>query len=231
MRVPASFVALLAMPLAAEAARPFVTDDARLTTAQSCQLETWVRSYPDSRETWVLPACNPTGNLEFTVGGGVARDPGGASTRDYIVQLKTLFRPLETNGWGWGLGVGRVFHPEVNPGPNLLGNTYAYLPFSASFADNRVVLHGNLGALRDRATRGHRKTWGVGGEFEITPRASAIAESFGDDRAHPYWQVGGRLAVVPGQVQIDATVGQQFSGPRHGRWISIGLRLTPDRLF
>ena len=31
--------------------------------------------------------------------------------------------------------------------------------------------------------------------------------------------------------QIDATVGQQFSGPGASRWMSIGLRLTPDRLF
>ena len=56
MRVLASIAALALPPMDALAARPFVTDDARLTTAQSCQLETWVRTYPDSREAWALPA-------------------------------------------------------------------------------------------------------------------------------------------------------------------------------
>ncbi len=60
--------ALLHVP--AKAARPFVTDDARLTTAGSCQLESWTRFYADSTEVWALPACNPTGNLELTLGVG-----------------------------------------------------------------------------------------------------------------------------------------------------------------
>ena len=79
------------------AARPFVTDDARLTNAHSCQLEVWTRIYPNSREFWALPACNPTGNLEFTVGGGQARVDGENPTNDYVFQLKTLLRPLTPN--------------------------------------------------------------------------------------------------------------------------------------
>ncbi|MEW6563131.1 MAG: hypothetical protein AB1400_07865 [Pseudomonadota bacterium] len=40
----------LLLPTPAWAARPFVTDDARLTKANSCQLESWTRSYSGSRE-------------------------------------------------------------------------------------------------------------------------------------------------------------------------------------
>ena len=69
---------MLAAVADAHAARPFVTDDARLTTAGSCQLESWMRVYRQSEEIWALPACNPSGNLEFTVGGGKARNDGGA---------------------------------------------------------------------------------------------------------------------------------------------------------
>jgi len=111
------------------AARPFVTDDARLTTAGSCQLESWARIYPNSQELWALPACNPTGNLEFTVGGGVAKLEGAAGwTDDYVLQAKTLFKILELNSWGVGAAVGTIQHPQINPGPNLLGNRYAYVP-------------------------------------------------------------------------------------------------------
>ncbi|MBL8427420.1 MAG: hypothetical protein JNM16_08135, partial [Dechloromonas sp.] len=125
----------LIIPTCAFAARPFVTDDARLTTAGSCQLESWMRIYPDSKELWALPACNPTGNLEFTVGGGRARHDDAPATSDYVFQAKTLFRPLETNDWGIGFAVGTIRHPEINPGPNMLGNTYAYIPLSVSLND------------------------------------------------------------------------------------------------
>lgn len=106
------------------AARPFVTDDARLTTAGSCQLESWIRNYSASHEVWALPACNPLGNFEVTLGGGVSRNLEQRSTTDYILQAKTLLRPLSTNDWGIGMAAGMVRHPDVNPGSNLLGNTY-----------------------------------------------------------------------------------------------------------
>ncbi|MFZ2854989.1 MAG: hypothetical protein WAZ34_12880 [Rhodocyclaceae bacterium] len=221
---------LLASP-ALHAARPFVTDDARLTTAQSCQLESWLRVYAKSSELWALPACNLGGNLEITAGGGRARFDNAPSTSDYVFQAKTLFKPLETNGYGIGLAVGKVLHPEVNPGPNLLGNTYAYIPLTVSFLDDRALVHSNLGWLRDRATRRDNLTWGIGGEFALNGRLSAMAETFGDNRDKPYWQAGLRFFLVPDRVQIDGTFGQQASGPKESRWFSIGLRFTPDRLF
>ena len=167
-----------------------------LTTAESCQLETWVRTYKDSHEVWALPACNPTGNLEFTVGGGRAWSYGQRATSDYVFQLKTLFRPLVTNGWGWGLGVGTVRHPGVNPGPNLLGNVYAYVPMSFSLRDDQVVVHANVGWLRDRASREHNLTWGLGGEIRLTNRVLGIVETFGDHRHRGHEGAGGQGAGV-----------------------------------
>lgn len=222
---------LAGWPLQAMSARPFVTDDARLTTAGSCQLESWGRAYKDSTELWALPACNPTGNLEFTVGGGRAHQDGERGTSDFVFQLKTLFRPLDTNGWGWGLGVGTVRHPQINPGPNQLGNAYAYVPMSFSFQDDRVVVHANVGWLRERATQRNNATWGLGAEVQVAQRVTLIAESYGDHRQNPYWQIGGRLSVVPNVVQVDLTMGQQVAGPSGGRWVSLGLRLTPNQLF
>jgi hypothetical protein len=213
------------------AARPFVTDDARLTTAGSCQVESWMRSYEHSREVWALPACNPGGNLEFTVGGGRARQDAGPATHDYVLQLKTLFQPLGDAGWAWGLAVGRVLHPEIEPGPNQTGNQYAYVPVTMAFDRDRVFLHLNVGWLRDRASRQDRTTWGLGAEYALRPRLALIAESYGDDRARPYWQSGLRYSLIPERWQVDTTVGAQHDGGRGSRWLSLGLRWTPARLF
>jgi hypothetical protein len=231
MRIPLLVLLAAWLPPQAMAARPFVTDDARLTTAGSCQLETWARSYRDSHEFWAMPACNPVGNLEFTFGGGRAHNEGQRGTNDHVFQLKTLFRPLSTNDWGWGLSVGTVRHPNINPGPNLFGNTYAYVPMSFSFQDDRVVVHANVGWLKERGTQRNNATWGFGGELQATPRVMLIAEAFGDHRQNPYWQMGGRLAVVPNRVQLDLTVGRQFAGSTASRWVSLGLRWTPDELY
>ncbi len=221
--------ALLALP--AWAARPFVTDDARLTTAGSCQLESWTRIYADSQEWWALPACNPGGNLEITLGGGTASNDNAATTHDYVLQFKTLLKPLGTNGWGIGLGLGTVRHPEIHPGPNQLGNTYAYIPASVSLDDDNIVMHGNLGWLHDRASGRDNLTWGLGGEFRVAARVIAIAEVFGDHRSNPFVQVGLRYSVMPDLFQIDTTLGQQVNGENDSQWLSFGVRLTPEHLF
>lgn len=228
-----SVLLLLLVQVPAEAARPFVTDDARLTTAGSCQVESWTRFYADSTEVWALPACNPGGNLELTLGGGHAhyREASLPGSEDYVVQAKALVKSLDTNGWGWGAAIGTVRHPKVNPGPNLLGNTYVYFPFSASFADDHVVMHLNAGWLRDRAMSRDRLTWGMGSEINATKRLTIVAESFGDNEAHSYWQTGLRYAIIPGLLQIDGTVGRQTGTDQGNRWISFGVRYTPASLF
>src|SRR5690349_17123527 len=71
------------------AARPLITDDARIVDAKACQVETWVRHNTDSTEYWALPACNPTGNVELTVGGALTRELGETHTTDVQAQAKT----------------------------------------------------------------------------------------------------------------------------------------------
>lgn len=222
---------LLLLSAGAWAARPFITDDARLTTPGSCQLESWTRHYRDRTENWALPACNPSGNFEITAGGGRFHPDGQAHSSDYVLQGKTLLRPLQTNGWGWGLAVGVVRHPSPHPGPNHLGNRYAYVPLSVSMRDDKVVLHTNLGWTRERQTTRQLTTWGVGVEYWAHPRLMAIAETFGDDRQQPFVQLGLRFSVIPGLLQIDVTRGAQPGGVGFTGWTSLGLRYTPDRLY
>lgn len=180
------------------AARPFVTDDARLATANHCQLESWMRIYQSGLEQWMLPACNLGDNFEMTLGAGNYQDrKQDYQTQDWVFQMKTLIKPLAVNGWGLGFALGRVMHPDIQPGPNQLGNTYFYIPLSVSFAEDAVVMHFNAGMLHDRQQSSNKHTLGMGGEFALGQRLRGIAEVFGDDTQPAFYQFGLRYAVIP----------------------------------
>ncbi len=218
----ALLAALLALTPAAHAARPLITDDARLVDAKACQVESWVRSNQGSKEYWALPACNFTGNLELTFGGGRTADAEGTHTTDVVLQGKTLFKPLETNGWGIGLALGAVRHPGDG---RHVGELYSYVPLSFSFLNDKVFLHTNVGVLRNTLASSTRATWGVATEAQFNERTWLIAETFKQNEGRPFFQAGVRYWVVPNRVQIDATAGNRFSSRTDERWFSIGVRL------
>ena len=201
-----------------------ITDDARLVDPFACQVESWVRTNRGSREYWALPSCNFTGNFELTLGGARTRDATGSETSDVIFQGKTLLKPLETNGYGIGFAAGYAAHPAAQNG-RTLGDPYFYVPASFSLADDRVVLHTNVGARHVRGESNSRATWGLGSETLISPRLFLIAETFGESRSNASYQLGVRYWIVPNHVQIDTTYGNQYGNKSDARWFSIGLRL------
>jgi hypothetical protein len=207
---------LLATPLA-HAARPFVTDDARVVDRDGCQVESFVkrqRRY-DETEFWLLPACNPWG-AELTA--GLNRVDGTlGDSRTTILQAKMLLKPLVTNGAGFALTLGTFYGATTNPYLNGIG--------SFSLVDDRVVVHANLGALRDNAAKISRATWGLGAEILLmAPRLYGIVESYGQTGEKPTMHTGLRIWVVPNRVQVDTTVGVQHSSPER-RFGTLGLRL------
>lgn len=213
------------------AARPMITDDARITDAQACQLESWRRVNRGSREFWAFPACNPTGNFEFTFGFNDLPEASGGRATDLTLQGKTLFRKLETNGFGIGLAAGVIRHTDPAPGQGHQAASYFYVPMSRSFLDDGIVVHANLGAQNNRDTGTRPLTWGLGTEINFTPRFALIAESFGDDRNPRFYQAGVRIWVIPNRWQIDSTVGGQSGNFGATRWWTIGVRLISPALF
>jgi len=211
--------------LNAYAARPMITDDARIVDPKSCQVESWVQFNRDSTEYWALPGCNFTGNLELTLGGVHSRHKGRSRGTEALFQGKTLFKPLEPNGWGWGLVVGNARHPDVHADRSMIGDLYTYVPMSFSFRNDRFVLHTNLGWLREKEPVRHRMTWGIGSETQLGKRTWLIAETFGQSHGKPFYQAGFRHWLVHDRVQVDATYGDRFGNNGRERWFSIGLRL------
>ncbi len=217
---PALLSAALLATNPVHAARPMITDDARIVDAKACQLESWIKRNPGSTEVWALPACNFTGNLELTLGGARSREDGRTQSTDVVLQGKTLFKPLDANGWGIGLAAGTVRHPHTGT-----HDGYAYVPASFSFRDDVVVVHVNLGWMREGETRRNRLTWGLGSEAQLAEHTWLIAETFGQNQGKPFHQLGLRHWLVPDRVQLDATYGNRIGGGNGERWFSIGLRL------
>ena len=221
----ALLLSLMLIPFGtAQAARPMITDDARIVDDKACQLESWTRHNRDSDEYWALPACNFTGNLEVALGAGHTHVPNGRSTTETVFQGKTLFRQLEANSWSWGLAVGGARHN--GKGQEGIGNDYyAYLPATFSFRDDQVFMHTNLGWSRDGETKRQRATWGVGSELQLSPSTWLIGETFSQQSGRPFYQVGVRRWLVQDRIQIDATYGNRLGSESQQRWFSVGLRL------
>ena len=219
---PAALALAALLPWGAlQAARPMVTDDARIVDAQACQVESWVKRNPDSTEYWAQPACTFTGNLELSLGAAKGKDDHGTRTTDVALQAKTTFKPLEPDGWGWGLAVGHVRHHANGARADL----YANLPASVALQGERLVLHANVGWLHEREARRHRMTWGLGTEAQWSASTWLIAEVFGQNQGKPFYQVGLRYGLVPDHVQVDTTYGNRAGSGTQERWFSIGLRL------
>lgn len=217
-------IMLLRAPVT-QAARPMVVDDARIVDGGACQLEAWQKVNRGSREHWAFPACNPTGSLEMTLGGNDLPDGRGGRANDYVLQGKTLFKVLETNGYAWGLAAGVIRHADSAPGQGRHSAAYFYLPMSASWADDRLVVHANLGAQNNRDTGTKPATYGLGTELNFTPRFALIAETYGDNHNRAFYQAGVRFWVVQGRFQIDATHGAQSGNYGDSRWWTVGVRL------
>ena len=234
MRALLLLVVVLAPP-AAFAARPFVTDDARIVDKGGYQIETYVKvqSEHHEREFWFLPACNPWGPVELTLGGNrIDSAPAGDSdalvpqgdSNTLILQGKTLLKRLETNGYGLALTLG-VARNAPSEGSRTT-NPYVNGISSISFLDDRAVLHVNAGAIRDQKLNATRGTWGIGTEvLLVAPRLYGIIEQYGIRFEKPTFHIGLRFWIVPNRVQTDATVGQQHASPFDRRFGSIGLRI------
>ena len=203
----------LFLSLTCHAARPFVTDDARVVDKGGCQIETFYKEQQtySGTEFWFLPACNPFG-LELTVGGN--RIEGDDSL---ILQAKVLLKPLEPNGMGFAIS-----------GGFYAGQPYVNTIGSFSFLDDRAVIHANLGAIRDDKADLLRGTYGLGLEaLLLAPRVYGILETYGIKDEKPTLHYGLRFWIVPNRFQIDATHGEQKASDTapERRFNSVGLRI------
>lgn len=218
---PFAAMLIAGLPLApAHAARPMITDDARIVDAQACQLESWVRHDRASSEAWALPACNFTGNLELSLGAAHTQVDGQSQSNNWAGQAKTVIKPLQADGWGVAIAAGTVQYQHTGK-----SDWYANLPASISLRNDTVLVHANLGWLRDGNANHGRLTWGLGTETQLTQSTWMIAETFGQDQGKPSVQIGLRHWLLRDRIQLDATYGNRLGSGTGQPWLSLGLRL------
>lgn len=219
-------VALTGCCALAHAARPFVTDDARIVDPGGYQIETFIKHQRNVRENefWFLPAWNPGSIVELTLGGFALRNAEGGDSNTLIAQAKTLLRPLRTNDYGLAVTLGTLRQEPLgsadgawSPFVNLVG--------SLSCWNDAVVLHANAGLVDDRLGDVKRYTWGLGAEIATGARLWVIAESYNQEGEKPSTQLGLRYWVVQNRLQIDGTFGAQRSEPQNRNWVSLGVRV------
>ena len=213
--------------ICAHAGRPMAIDDATLTNARGCELETWMQKSQRDTEYWSLPNCNVNGNLELTLGTGRIVEDGHGQTAA-VMQAKTLLKVLETNGWGMGLSVANQYDPEKS----VAGDINVNVPVSFSFQDDRLLVHANSGWLHKRDDGRDLMTWGIGSEMQLTERTGFTSEIFRQDIGKPYFQFGARYQLIPNRLQIDATYGDRLRGNGSAdRFFSIGIVVSVDALI
>ncbi len=218
----------LAAPVGAQ---QYVVDDAAIVEFRACQAEAW----HGRRSSWILPACQLLGNLEISAGVGFLDEGGGVRETEYAVEAKTLFRPLEPDGWGMGLVVGVGPNPSAAPGERHLSDVYAFAPASLSLWEDGLVLHGNLGWAWERRGEDeedqHLLTWGARADAALVERFTAIGEVYGYHAERPEFQVGIRTHFPEAGVEVDVSWGGSTERGLRGAGLTVGIAFVSRPLF
>jgi len=215
--------ALLPVCVPAMASRPMVVDDASIEAPGNCQLESWTQRTAGQVEYWTVPACNfgaAWQAWELSAGlGRIGPDGPGGAWRSGVLQAKTVFHPLQTNGWGIGLTLANQFRQ----GAGVAGDLSVLVPASLSRFDDRLLLHANLGWLRTHGDGRSDLFWAGGGEWAARPRLTLTLEAYGTGGGHAMVQAGIRVTLVPDRVALDAGIGRRIGGGDSERHATVGL--------
>ena len=205
------------------AARPMLTDDARIVDPKSCQLESWVRDSKNLTEYWALPACNVGENLELTIGGSLEGEHGHSSFANELYQMKSIIQPIAINQTGYAIVLGNGRDPKRTMN-KAIQDWYLNVPISYPYND-RLVIHTNLGVTHLTDEHTEKMNWGLSSEYNYNERVDLISEVFNQSSNSTYFQFGLRYWLIKNRAQIDTTYMNSFNHLVEDQSFSIGLRL------
>jgi len=207
----------------AQAARPMMTDDARIVDPKACQLESWVRDSKHMTEYWAQPGCNVGENAEITIGGSLEGENGHSSFANEIYQIKSIIRPIDINQTDYSIVLGNARDPKRTMN-KVIQDWYLNLPISYPYND-RLVIHTNLGVTHLTDERTEKINWGLSSEYNYNERVDLISEVFNQSSNSTYFQFGLRYWLIKNRAQIDTTYMNSFNHIGEDQSFSIGLRL------
>ncbi|MCX7677607.1 MAG: hypothetical protein N2316_00140 [Spirochaetes bacterium] len=234
-------------PSAGFAVRPFITDDARVTSKHTFLTEGSLRLDENRFQNLMLFAFGINDNLEWTVGftNGFLRhgEEGHYAIYGPVVQLKGLFinQTALIPAIAGAVGVSSPWCVGNDDFAPSEWSEFGYIAISRAFSSHpeRFIVHVNFGATiaheQNQGTK-NELMWGAGLQFVIIPDILfGMAEIVSGD---PYgissdivYQVGLRIFISE-QLQIDASYGARASFEWGVAWFAgCGLRYCTEALW
>lgn len=208
-------VAVAMLPFDTRAAASLMVDDAAITDAGRCQLESWARHTDAGAEWTAVPACT-FADTEWSL--GLSHQQAASSTQ-WALGAKRVLRDIDQRRWGLALSAG-------------IGSDWRHLrdddwginaPLTLALgARDRTLLHLNLGWARTAAA--HGRTDGIGLEIVTAPHWSLLAETARDATRQRSSQFGMRHELWRG-ASVDLLAGRVHH-QRDGHWITLGFNLA-----
>ncbi len=192
----------------------YLVDDASITPAGHCQLESWIQALSGGQSLLTAnPACS-TGPVEWTLGFAAQAHP---FQHQEAPAVKWMLRDPDKNSWGLALQANVTY----SNGHVLTQSTYAAATFGLDAA-KRWSLNTEVGELRRQGS-----TWkplaGVGIEFKALSDITLLAEHLRSSQGPSVSQAGIRWLL--GGNSIDLIAGHN-SLQDHSNWMTVGLNLA-----
>jgi hypothetical protein len=201
----------------AHAGASLLVDDAAVTPAGRCQVETWARAYSHGQELTAVPACNYAGT-EFSLAVSDFFKPGTGPLLN--LGAKHLWRDFGQASFGIGTSVGATWNAD-NERVEILSFS---IPASIALDTQRnLVLHANLGWLDTRGI-GQGLNGGVGIERVVTAASVLLAEFYVQYDQVRIGQLGLRHAVND-STNIDVLVGHQDHVANGSTFVTLGFNI------
>jgi hypothetical protein len=188
----------------------FLVDDASITPAGHCQVQSWGQAVSGGQQILnTLPACS-TGPVEWSFG-------LTAQNRPYTYQespaVKWMIRDPEQHALGLAVNVGLT----LDSGRVMSRNVYAAFTWHV---DKRLAVNMDLGAIDNRGSRDHA-LYGLGVNYKLKEHVALIVERIQPWNAQAINQVGLRWTFHDAD-SLDLIAGKS-NAPTHNRWITVGL--------
>lgn len=204
----------------AQAGRPLVVDDAAVVPESACQIESWYERADDAQARWLNVGCNPSTHTELSL--GVARlqmlDESNATANSW--QIKQLLRPYDERSTGYALAAGSQRVRRANNSESFVQGIS-----TTPLKGEQQLLHLNLGLVRQHKNTGvkTRPSFGAAYDVSVGTNTRAVLESNSLIGERPNWQLGIAHELVPGHIQLDASLGSAYGDWRESRQFTVGV--------
>ena len=209
------------------AGRPFSTEDAGVLEQGQCELESAYShskaKHDSAAQEWtVQPSCGL--GLASQLGVGYGQDwQSGVANRSQWLAGKTSLKAVTESEWGAALAYS-VKRAQAQGDVYRLSETTLNGVVSMPFGDN--LIHANLGWSKPRDGSVQAMTWGVAWErTSIFGPVDAGLELVGDNHSARTAQLGVRWNIIPEQLTLDASLGQQIN-PERTRTATAGVKVS-----